>query len=210
MLFRSPTYGKMKKDIQLRLAHKKPYERIDKTPEEQIDLLIVVDQMLTGFDSKWLNVLYLDKILRYESIIQSFSRTNRLFGPEKPFGSIKYYRAPFTMERNIEEAVKLYSGDRPLGIFADKLGANLENMNSVFLQIKNLFEQAKVDDFEKLPSHISEKKKFASLFKNFNDYLEAAKVQGFLWNVSTYHSSDTGKDITVLLDRKSTRLNSSH
>lgn len=201
-VFTIPTYGKMKKDIQLRLAHKKPYERIDKTPEEQIDLLIVVDQMLTGFDSKWLNVLYLDKILRYESIIQSFSRTNRLFGPEKPFGSIKYYRAPFTMERNIEEAVKLYSGDRPLGIFADKLGANLENMNSVFLQIKNLFEQAKVDDFEKLPSHISEKKKFASLFKNFNDYLEAAKVQGFLWNVSTYHSSDTGKDITVLFDEK--------
>ena len=117
-------------------------EAIEFNPEEQIDLLIVVDQMLTGYDSKWLNVLYLDKILRYENIIQAFSRTNRLFGPDKPFGCIKYYRAPYSMERNINSAVKLYSGDKPLGMFAIKLDKNLENMNSVFTQIKNLFEQA--------------------------------------------------------------------
>ena len=67
--FSIPTWAKMKKDIQYRLAHKKPYERIEFAPDEQIDLLIVVDQMLTGYDSKWLNVLYLDKILRYESVI---------------------------------------------------------------------------------------------------------------------------------------------
>ena len=84
----------MKKDIAARLAHKKPYERIDKIPEKEIDLLIVVDQMLTGFDSKWINTLYLDKMLRYEGIIQAFSRTNRLFGKDKPFGTIKYYRRP--------------------------------------------------------------------------------------------------------------------
>ena len=80
----------MKKDIVARLAHKKPYQRLK--PEEQVDLLIVVDQMLTGFDSKWVNTLYMDKVLKYENIIQAFSRTNRIFGPEKPFGTIKYYR----------------------------------------------------------------------------------------------------------------------
>lgn len=95
----------MKKDIAARLAHKKPYERIANTPEKQIDLLIVVDQMLTGFDSKWINTLYMDKILYYENIIQAFSRTNRLFGPDKPFGTIRYYRKPHTMERNINAAV---------------------------------------------------------------------------------------------------------
>ena len=138
--FTIPTYGKMKKDIQLRLAHKRPYERIERMPEEQLDLLIVVDQMLTGFDSKWLNVLYLDKVLRYESIIQAFSRTNRLFGPEKPFGSIKYYRAPYTMEQNIHAAVKLYSGDKPLGMFAvaDK---NLGEHECSFCEIKNLLSR---------------------------------------------------------------------
>ena len=105
--FTIPTFAKMKKDISARLAHKKPYERIEQTPDLQIDLLIVVDQMLTGFDSKWINTLYMDKILRYENIIQAFSRTNRLFGPEKPFGTIRYYRRPHTMERLVEAAVKL-------------------------------------------------------------------------------------------------------
>ena len=65
--------------------------------------------MLTGFDSKWLNTLYLDKMREEENLIQAFSRTNRLFGPEKPFGSIRYYRKPHTMTKNIEDALKLYS-----------------------------------------------------------------------------------------------------
>ena len=197
--FTIPSYARMKKDIQYRLAHKKPYERIENNPDEQIDLLIVVDQMLTGYDSKWLNVLYLDKILRYENIIQAFSRTNRLFGPEKPFGTIKYYRAPFTMERNINAAIKLYSGDRPLGMFAIKLDKNIENMNAVFTQIKNLFEQAGVFDFEKLPEDVSERRKFARLFKDFNFYLEAAKVQGFVWDKQEYSlkKDDSEEMITI-------------
>lgn len=184
--FSAASFAKMKKDIASRLAHKKPYERIDREPEKQIDLLIVVDQMLTGFDSKWINTLYLDKMLRYENIIQAFSRTNRLFGPEKPFGTIKYYRRPHTMERNIEAAVKLYSGDKPLGLFAQRLPQNLENMNFIFRQIKNVFEQAQVQNYERLPDGIPERKKFAVLFRQFNEYLEAAKVQGFSWKKTEY------------------------
>lgn len=110
--------SKDEKDIAARLAHKKPYERIASEPDKQIDLLIVVDQMLTGFDSKWINTLYMDKVLRYENLIQAFSRTNRLFGPDKPFGTIRYYRKPHTMEKNINDAVELYSGDRPLGLLS--------------------------------------------------------------------------------------------
>jgi len=71
------THGKFKKDIASRLAHKEPYLRIENNPEKQIDILIVVNQMLTGFDSKWINTLYLDKLIEYENIIQAFSRTNR-------------------------------------------------------------------------------------------------------------------------------------
>lgn len=197
--FTIPTFQKMKKDIQHRLAHKRPYERIENTPNEQIDLLIVVDQMLTGYDSKWVNVLYLDKMMRYESIIQAFSRTNRLFGPEKPFGSIKYYRAPYTMEKNITDAVKLYSGDKPLGMFVEKLKANLENMNAVFTQIDNLFSQAGIRDFSKLPDDVAEKKQFAKLFNEFNRYLEAAKVQGFCWDKLEYQVDDNGKIIKVMV-----------
>lgn len=200
--FTIPTYGKMKKDIQYRLAHKKPYERIEHSREDQIDLLIVVDQMLTGYDSKWINVLYLDKLMRYESIIQAFSRTNRLFGPDKPFGSIKYYRAPYSMERNIEAAVKLYSGDRPLGMFAVKLDKNIDNMNAVFTQIESLFQQAGVSNFERLPDDMAEKKSFAKLFKAFNEYLESAKVQGFTWNQREYcfKNDETGETKTIILN----------
>lgn len=208
--FTIPTFAKMKKDISFRLAHKKPYERIEMTPEKEIDLLIVVDQMLTGFDSKWINTLYLDKVLLYENIIQAFSRTNRLFGPEKPFGTIRYYRWPHTMERHIKDAVRLYSGDRPLGLFADRLNKNLDSMNYLYRQIKDLFEQAGIPDFIRLPSDISERKKFADLFRSFNEYLEAAKVQGFRWDKLVYENTDETKGelyrIEVEIDEKTYRV----
>ena len=200
--FTAATFAKMKKDIAARLAHKKPYERIDREPNKQIELLIVVDQMLTGFDSKWINTLYLDKMLRYENIIQAFSRTNRLFGPDKPFGTIKYYRRPHTMERYIEAAVKLYSGDKPLGLFAQRLPKNLTAMNFIFTQIKDVFEQAGVQNFERLPAELPERKKFAELFRQFNEYLEAAKVQGFVWNKLQYDFTDeeTGEQQSIVME----------
>ena len=200
--FSIPTFNKMKKDIAARLAHKKPYERIENTPEKQIDLLIVVDQMLTGFDSKWINTLYMDKVLRYENIIQAFSRTNRLFGPDKPFGTIRYYRRPHTMESNINAAVKLYSGDRPLGLFALHLIENLKEMNRLFENIIDIFESSGISNFEKLPEDIDSCKKFAKDFKEFNDFLEAAKIQGFKWNISFYQDDTTGENIDVAIDEK--------
>ena len=184
--FTIPTFRKYKKDIALRLAHKDPYKSIENSPEKQLDLLIVVNQMLTGFDSKWINTLYLDKLQENEAIIQAFSRTNRLFGPEKPFGTIRYYRYPHTMARNIESAFKLYSGDKPLALFADKLEKNIRTMNAIYQEIVELFEAAEVKNFEKLPESDTEKAQFAKLFKQFNDFLEAAKIQGFDWEKKVY------------------------
>lgn len=184
--FNIASFPKMKKDIASRLAHKKPYERIELEPKKQIDILIVVNQMLTGFDSKWINTLYIDKMIEYENIIQAFSRTNRLFGPDKPFGVIRYYRRPHTMEENIKKAIQLYSGDKPYGLFAEKLNSNLKNMNSIFDQIRNLFESAGVQNFEKLPKQKEDKSKFAQLFNIFNKYLEAAKIQRMTWDKEKY------------------------
>ena len=198
--FSIPTFAKMKKDIAARLAHKKPYERIANEPAKQIDLLIVVDQMLTGFDSKWINTLYMDKVLQYENIIQAFSRTNRLFGPDKPFGTIRYYRKPHTMERNINAAVKLYSGDRPLGLFVQHLIDNLKQMNELFESITDLFADSGIENFEKLPDDTSACRKFAKDFNEFNSYLEAAKIQGFKWNVLSYVDEEIGEVIDVTID----------
>ncbi len=198
--FTIPTFSKMKKDIAARLAHKNPYERIAITPEQQIDLLIVVDRMLTGFDSKWINTLYMDKILYYENIIQAFSRTNRLFGPDKPFGTIRYYRKPHTMERNINDAVKLYSGDKPLGLFVPHLEENLQKMNEIYNCISDMFSGSGVENFEKLPDDTAVCRKFAKSFKEFNDYLEAAKIQGFKWDKMKYQNEETGKSIEMEFD----------
>lgn len=198
--FTIPTFAKMKKDIAARLAHKKPYERIVNNPDKQIDLLIVVDQMLTGFDSKWINTLYMDKILLYENIIQAFSRTNRLFGPDKPFGTIRYYRKPHTMEKNINDAVKLYSGDKPLGLFVQHLADNLKMLNELFTDIIDLFQNAGINNFEKLPKDTAVCRKFAKDFKDFNAYLEAAKIQGFKWDTSNYVDEETGEIIETAFD----------
>ena len=199
MKFQLATYAAFKKDISYRLAHKEQYKSVERTPDQQIDLLIVVDQMLTGFDSKWINTLYLDKILVYEKLIQAFSRTNRLYGPEKPFGTIRYYRKPYTMQRNIDEAFKLYSGDKPRGLFADKLEYNLGKMNDLYDDIAAIFVSARIENFEKLPEDHAERGRFAKLFKQFNDYLEAAKIQGFRWSKLSYDIKTDAGVITIRL-----------
>lgn len=193
------THGKFKKDIANRLAHKKPYTRIAAEPDKQLDLLIVVDQMLTGFDSKWVNTLYLDKVLKYENIIQAFSRTNRLFHPiEKPHGTIRYYRKPHTMQRNIEAAVRLYSGDRPIGLFADKLPRNVERLNASFAAICAIFNAASIEDFRKLPDDLTARAAFAREFNELSSILEAAKIQGFTWEQTEYESED-GTKVTIAI-----------
>ncbi len=128
--------------------------------------------------------------MEYENLIQAFSRTNRLYGDEKPFGIIKYYRRTHTMRRNIEIAVKAYSGDIPTGLFVDKLPSNLNSMNRFFDEIADLFKNAGIENFEKLPEERSEQRKFAKLFKLFVQRLEAAQIQGFNWSRDTYTVSE--------------------
>lgn len=200
--FSLATWPKMKKDISARLAHKAPYQRVGTTPEKQIDLLIVVNQMLTGFDSKWINTLYLDKIIEFENLIQAFSRTNRLCREDlKPFGTIKYYRKPHTMERNIDAAVKLYSGDKPLGLFVNKLNRNLEKVNEIFSDIKYLFHNAGIVDFEKLPDDVSEKRKFSQLFNDLKKHVDSANIQGMTFSKKEYEFTDEdGRGYTVSLE----------
>lgn len=197
-------HAAFKKDLAARLAHKKPYERIHTEPSKQLDLLIVVDQMLTGFDSKWLNTLYLDKVIKYQNIIQAFSRTNRLFGPDKPHGIIRYYRYPHTMEQYINDAVKLYSGDRPIGLFVDRLESNLKAINELVADITELFVSAGVENFEKLPDDIETCAQFAKLFNTFSQHLAAAKVQGFHWEQSIYSftENDVEHEVTLAIDEQ--------
>lgn len=201
--FQLSTYGKYKKDVAKRLAHKKPYTNIDHDHTQQIDLLIVVTQMLTGYDSKWVNTLYVDKVMKYVDIIQAFSRTNRLFGPDKPFGTIYYYTFPYTMERNIEDALEVYV-DRPLGVFVDKLEDNLMNINRKFLHIRDIFHSHEIFNFEKLPKTREDRRMFAKDFSSMTRLLEAAKLQGFALEKNEYEfkHGDTYTHVTMEMDEQ--------
>ena len=77
-----------------------------KIKNTEIDIVIVVNMLLTGFDAKRLNTLYVDKNLKYHDLIQAFSRTNRVESETKPFGNIVCYR---TAKEQVDEAVKLFS-----------------------------------------------------------------------------------------------------
>lgn len=199
--FKQSTYSKYKKDVAKRLAHKGPYRRVDKS--KQINLLIVVTQMLTGYDSKFVNVLYVDKLPNYINIIQAFSRTNRLYGPEKPFGIIKFFTRPRRMEKFIEEALQLYV-DQPLLVYVDKLEANLEKINMAFDVITKIFDAEGIKDYEKLPKSEIAKKKFAKEFCDMTRKIEAAKMQGFSWDQKDYEFKHTNGwvKLTVTLNEE--------
>jgi len=77
---------------------------------EKIDITIVVDMLLTGFDSKYLNTLYVDKNLKHHGLIQAFSRTNRILNATKPYGHILDFRS---QQERVDEAVTLFSGVKP-------------------------------------------------------------------------------------------------
>ena len=202
--FGLPNYGKYKKDVAKRLAHKKPYTLIEHDHSQQIDLLIVVTQMLTGYDSKWVNTLYVDKLMRYVDIIQAFSRTNRIFNKhEKPHGIIYYYTSPYTMEQNIQDALDVYV-DRPLGVFVDNLEGNLNNINSLFLHIRDIFLARGIMNFERLPEEDVDRKMFAKDFCQMARKIDAAKLQGFVWEKSEYEfkHGDTYTKVRMQIDEQ--------
>jgi type I restriction enzyme R subunit len=72
----------------------------------QIDILLVVDMFLTGFDSKKLNTLYIDRNLKYHGLIQAYSRTNRVDKETKPYGNVVCFR---NLKDNTDEAIRLFS-----------------------------------------------------------------------------------------------------
>jgi len=94
-------------DIQSRIKSQK-YSNKDVPPEEKIDITIVVDMLLTGFDSKYLNTMYVDKNLKYHGLIQAFSRTNRVLNDTKPYGNILDFRS---QQEAVNQAITLFSGE---------------------------------------------------------------------------------------------------
>ena len=175
--FTMPDYKSYKADISARLAHKDAYKNI--SGAGCLDILIVVDMMLTGYDSKWVNTIFIDRLMEYEKIIQSFSRTNRVFDAHKPFGNVFYYYKTNTMAENIDKAFKLYGDSSIKGLFVDKIKDNLANMNKAFDEICSVFSSAGISDFDSLPSDDESIAKFVKAMKMLEKYKNSAELQGF-------------------------------
>ncbi len=94
-------------DVQRRIKEQK-YSNRDVPHKDKIDITIVVDMLLTGFDSKYLNTLYVDKNLKYHGLIQAFSRTNRILNDTKPYGNILDFRS---QQEAVNLAITLFSGE---------------------------------------------------------------------------------------------------
>lgn len=94
-------------DVQRRIKDHK-YSNKEYPHKNKIDITIVVDMLLTGFDSKYLNTLYVDKNLKYHGLIQAFSRTNRVLNDTKPYGNILDFRS---QQDAVNYAIALFSGE---------------------------------------------------------------------------------------------------
>jgi type I restriction enzyme R subunit len=97
-------------DVQKRIKDQQyPNRDLPRKGEEKIDIAIVVDMLLTGFDAKYLNTLYVDKNLKHHGLIQAFSRTNRVLNASKPYGHILDFRG---QQDKVDEAITMFSGAR--------------------------------------------------------------------------------------------------
>ena len=131
-------------DVQRRIKDQK-YSNKDYSHINKIDITIVVDMLLTGFDSKYLNTLYVDKNLKYHGLIQAFSRTNRVLNDTKPYGNVLDFRSQQT---EVNQAIALFSGENsgkakeiwmvdPAPVVIDKYKEAVEKLGD-FMQKHNL------------------------------------------------------------------------
>ncbi len=134
-------------DVQSRIKNQK-YSNKDYPRANKIDITIVVDMLLTGFDSKYLNTLYVDKNLKYHGLIQAFSRTNRVLNDTKPYGNILDFRS---QQEAVNQAITLFSGEEggkakeiwmvdPAPVVIDKYQEAVEKLGE-FMQEHNLVRE---------------------------------------------------------------------
>lgn len=146
-----------------------------KIKNTEIDIVIVVNMLLTGFDAKRLNTLYVDKSLKYHDLIQAFSRTNRVETETKPFGNIVCYR---TTKTRVDEAVKLFSQTdsidtvimAPYETYLEKLKACVERLLSITPVVESVDSLESEDDIKEFIVAFRELAKVLVSLKTFNQF----------------------------------------
>ena len=160
--FSTETYEAYRKDISDRVKGKKT---------KQLDILLVVNQFLTGFDSKPLDVLYVDKQLEYHDLLQAFSRTNRVEKETKPFGIVVCYR---NLKRETDEALCLFSQTQDtVGILTPSFEEFVSKFNEMVVRLKEVAPTP--ESIDTMQDEL-EQKKFVEIFKNLAKILTSLQT----------------------------------
>ncbi|WP_341516004.1 HsdR family type I site-specific deoxyribonuclease [Mesomycoplasma ovipneumoniae] len=179
------THKGFKENIQKRLKREDNLTKLENgILTGQLDLLIVVDQLLTGYDSKYINTVYFDRLLKYEHLIQAISRTNRIENNEnKPFGNIVFYHRPIFLYEKLTEALTAYAYADPKMADPKKIEVFYEEINKNFRSLEELFSEWEHPDFESVPESIgpNDTKKFIECFIKIKKNLVCAEILGFSW-----------------------------
>ena len=150
-----------------------------KIKERKIDILLVVNMFLTGFDSKYLNTLYVDKNLKYHGLIQAYSRTNRILNVNKPHGNIVCFR---NLKKRTDEAIKLFSDENSIEtVLMKSYSEYVVILNKYIETLKELASSSeKVDNLETEDNKLA----FIETFKNI------LRVMNKLETFSTFDFKD--------------------
>ncbi|MFR0554724.1 type I restriction endonuclease subunit R [Loigolactobacillus coryniformis subsp. coryniformis] len=182
-------------DITKRIARKKPYNKGD--DQDRLDLVIVADQLLTGFDSKYINIIYMDKLMKEGPLIQAMSRTNRTINrTAKPHGKVRFYRKGEVMEENVKNALVIYtkggndtiadakklpddSEQKELfddGILAPKIADQIHDLAPKIRRLQELAGK----DFSQVPKSEKEQVEFAVKGAEVNSAVQKLVQQGYV------------------------------
>lgn len=150
--------------------HKDISDRVKGKKTKSLDILLVVNMFLTGFDSKPLSVLYVDKDLRYHDLLQAYSRTNRVEKETKPFGIIICYR---NLKKRTDDAIALFSQGQNDGVLTPGYEYFVGKYNEVVLKIRDIaLEPSAIDTLQ----NEEDQRKFVELFRELTKYLNSLRT----------------------------------
>ncbi|HIX71361.1 MAG TPA: type I restriction endonuclease subunit R [Candidatus Enterococcus stercoravium] len=173
------------RDINNRLARKQ-----DKflTRTEQLDLVIVVDRLLTGFDAPCLSTLFIDRPpMQPQNLIQAFSRTNRLFVNEKRYGQVVTFQMPRTFEEKVKEALVLYSNGGENVVLAPEWPEAADKFLDAIKNLREISQSPTELDMD----NTALLRKFAKAFQKLDSAFASVKVY------TEYEDDMIGKEFPI-------------
>ena len=157
---------------------------------KNIDLIIVAERLLTGYDSKYLNTLYVDRELVKQKLIQAYSRTNRIYGEYKDFGSVINFKFPRISEDNVNEALKLYgSGGKSSSVIMPYYDEAVRQLHTAMIALRTVLKDP--TRWGALSRDEKMKGVFKVAFKNASKQLRFVKqYYAYTWNSETFGMSE--------------------